>query len=87
MESLEKRLEVNRNHISKEATKAGKLEQTLKILFGGYETRANSFKKTFEDVINQTESAYVEFLTFENIRDRELNSIPTRIEVKLKFCG
>ena len=85
IESLEKRLEVNRNHIGKEAKKAGKLEQKLKILFGGYESRATSLKKSYEEIINQVESAYVELLTFENIRQREINAIPRRIEVKIIF--
>ena len=85
IDSLEKRLEVNRNHISKEAKKAGKLEKKLKVLFGGYESRANSLKKSFEETINQIESAFVEFLTFENIREREMSAIPRRIEVNIQI--
>ncbi len=37
IESLEKRLEINRAQMGKEAKKAGKLEQKLKILLGGYQ--------------------------------------------------
>jgi pre-mRNA-splicing factor CDC5/CEF1 len=37
IESYEKKLEVNRFHMSKEAKKAGKLDQKLKITLGGYQ--------------------------------------------------
>jgi pre-mRNA-splicing factor CDC5/CEF1 len=37
IESYEKKLEVNRFHMSKEAKKAAKLEQKLKITLGGYQ--------------------------------------------------
>ena len=39
IESLEKRLEQNRQHMSKQAKKAAKLEKRLKILLGGYQVR------------------------------------------------
>lgn len=37
IESYEKKLEVNRFHMSKEAKKASKIEQKLKITLGGYQ--------------------------------------------------
>jgi pre-mRNA-splicing factor CDC5/CEF1 len=37
IESFEKKLEVNRFHMSKEAKRAAKLEQKLKIVLGGYQ--------------------------------------------------
>ncbi len=37
IESYEKKLEVNRFHMSKEAIKAAKLEQKLKVTLGGYQ--------------------------------------------------
>ncbi len=37
IESLEKRLDINRAHMGKEAKKAAKLEQKMKILLGGYQ--------------------------------------------------
>ncbi len=40
IESFEKKLEVNRFHMSREAKKAAKLEQKLKITLGGYQVRA-----------------------------------------------
>ena len=36
IESLEKRLELNRTHMTREAKRAAKLEKKLKILTGGY---------------------------------------------------
>lgn len=37
LESLEKKLEQNRNHMTREAKKAAKLERKLKIHLGGYQ--------------------------------------------------
>lgn len=37
LESLEKKLEQNRNHMSKEAKRAAKLERKLRVLLGGYQ--------------------------------------------------
>ena len=37
IESLEKRLEQNRQHMAKQAKKAAKLEKKLKITLGGYQ--------------------------------------------------
>ena len=37
IESLEKRLDMNRGHMTKEAKRAAKTEKKLKILTGGYQ--------------------------------------------------
>ena len=37
--------------------------------------------KSLLDIYNQIESKQIELLTFNNIRDHELNAIPKRIEV------
>jgi len=39
IESLEKKLEQNRGHMTKEAKKAGKMEKKIKIILGGYQVR------------------------------------------------
>lgn len=39
LESLEKKLELNRNHMAREAKKAAKLERKLKIHLGGYQVK------------------------------------------------
>lgn len=43
IESLEKRLEQNRQHMAKQAKIAAKLEKKLKILMGGYQVRFSYF--------------------------------------------
>jgi pre-mRNA-splicing factor CDC5/CEF1 len=50
IESYEKKLEVNRFHMSKEAKKAAKLEQKLKVTMGGYQVRVffDSQKKSYD---------------------------------------
>lgn len=80
IESYEKKLEVNRFHMSKEAKKASKIEQKLKITLGGYQSRSQVLMKSLLDIYNQIESKQIELLTFNNIRDHELNAIPKRIE-------
>jgi pre-mRNA-splicing factor CDC5/CEF1 len=46
IESFEKKLEVNRFHMSKEAKKAGKIEQKLRITLGGYQVCFKSSRRT-----------------------------------------
>ena len=80
IESYEKKLEVNRFHMSVEAKKAAKLEQKLKITLGGYQSRAQVLIKSLQDIYNQIESKQVELTTFENIREHEQLGINKRIE-------
>ena len=48
IESLEKRLDMNRGHMTKEAKRAAKTEKKLKILTGGYQVLifSSSFNRT-----------------------------------------
>ncbi len=80
IESYEKKLEVNRFHMSKEAKKAAKLEQKLKITLGGYQSRAQVLVKSLQDIYAQIESKQIELNTFNNIREHELQAIPKRIQ-------
>jgi len=80
IESLEKKLDVNRSHMAKEAKKAAKLEQKMKIILGGYQSKAQGLIKSVQEMNNQIESAHVELLTFENIRQQELAAIPKRVQ-------
>ncbi|CAF0824007.1 unnamed protein product [Brachionus calyciflorus] len=86
IESCEKKLEVNRFHMSNQAKKAGKLEQKLKITLGGYQSRAQILLKSLQDVYNELESRQVELGTFEKIRELELEAIPRRLEVLKEEC-
>ena len=51
IESLEKRLDMNRGHMTKEAKRAAKTEKKLKILTGGYQV-LNTF------ILDNTECCY-----------------------------
>uniref|UniRef100_A0A8C4HF09 Cell division cycle 5-like protein n=1 Tax=Dicentrarchus labrax TaxID=13489 RepID=A0A8C4HF09_DICLA len=60
IESLEKKLDVNRGHMTAEARKAAKLEKKLKILLGGFQSRALGLLKQhnelWEQVLNASHS-------------------------------
>ena len=47
IESLEKRLDMNRGHMTKEAKRAAKTEKKLKILTGGYQVLAIFINTTY----------------------------------------
>jgi pre-mRNA-splicing factor CDC5/CEF1 len=79
IESYEKKLEINRYHMSTLAKKAGKVDQKLRITLGGYQSRAQMLIKSLHDIYNQIESKQVELQTFEHIRNHELEAIPKRL--------
>ncbi|KAI0237412.1 Cell division cycle 5-like protein [Lamellibrachia satsuma] len=80
IESLEKRLENNRSHMTKEAKRAAKLEKKLKVLLGGYQSRAQGLVKQVQDMYEQVEQTYVEYKTFDHLRQHEVGAIPKRLE-------
>ncbi|NP_001096658.1 cell division cycle 5 like S homeolog [Xenopus laevis] len=80
IESLEKRLEVNRGHMTGEAKRAAKMEKKLKILLGGYQSRAMGLIKQLNEVWDQYEQANLELGTFEELKKHEDIAIPRRIE-------
>ncbi|ESO92544.1 hypothetical protein LOTGIDRAFT_190497 [Lottia gigantea] len=80
IESLDKRLETNRNHMTRDAKNAAKLEKKLKILLGGYQSRAQGLIKQVTDTYEQLEQTFVELKTFENLRQHEVGAIPKRLE-------
>merc|ERR1719328_627006 len=79
IESLEKRLETNRTHMTKEAKKAAKTEKKLKILTGGYQSRAAGLIKQLNDAADQLEQSRLEMTTFKELRNNETNAIPRRL--------
>lgn len=85
VESLEKKLEVNRNHMTKEAKRAAKIEKKLKILTGGYQMRSQALLKQFQDISDQIEKSNMEKATFEFLRDMEEVAIPRRVQVKKRM--
>ena len=60
VESYEKKLEINRNHMKREAKTAGKLEKKLKITTGGYRVRANELSKNYVSLLNDIQEAEIE---------------------------
>lgn len=80
IESLEKRLEINRGHMTTEAKRAAKMEKKMKILLGGYQSRAMGLMKQLNDLWDQIEQAYLELRTFEELKKHEDSAIPRRLE-------
>uniref|UniRef100_T1J4B6 Exosome complex component 10 homolog n=1 Tax=Strigamia maritima TaxID=126957 RepID=T1J4B6_STRMM len=80
IESLDKRLEQNRLHMTREAKRAAKMEKRLRILCGGYQSRAQVLIKQVQDTHEQIEQTQLELRTFEYLRDHEIMAIPKRIE-------
>ncbi|KAM3967198.1 LOW QUALITY PROTEIN: cell division cycle protein 21 [Aphomia sociella] len=80
LESAEKRLEQNRNHMAKEAKKCSKMEKRLRVLTGGYQSRAASLIKQFQELQDQIEQANLELSTFKFLAEQEKAAIPRRIE-------
>merc|ERR1712051_370983 len=80
IESLEKRLEQNRGHMKKEAKRAVKIEDKLKILTRGYQSRAQGLTKQVQDISDQIEQAQLELSTFRFLSDQETAAIPQRLQ-------
>ncbi|XP_012693557.1 cell division cycle 5-like protein [Clupea harengus] len=80
IESLEKRLEINRGHMTMEAKRAAKMEKKMKILLGGYQSRAMGLVKQLSDLWDQVEQAHMELRTFGELKKQEDLAIPRRQE-------
>lgn len=80
IESAEKRLEINRKHMAKEAKRCGKIEKKLKILTGGYQARAQALIKQFLDTNEQIEQNNLALSTFKFLASQEDLAIPKRLE-------
>ena len=80
IESMEKRLEQNRGHMKKDSKRAVKIEEKLKILTRGYQTRAQGLVKQTQDLHEQIEQAQLELSTFSFLKDQETNAIPKRLQ-------
>ncbi|RWS30218.1 Myb transforming protein-like protein [Leptotrombidium deliense] len=79
IDSFEKRLEQNRNHMTKEAKKAAKLEKKLKVYLGGYQSRAQGLIKQIHDLVDQCEQTHIELETFKKLQAHEESAIQKRI--------
>lgn len=81
LESAEKRLEQNRSHMSREAKRAAKMEKRLRILTGGYQSRAQALLKQLHDNFEQIDQANLELSTFKFLQEQEKAALPRRIQV------
>ncbi|XP_060523536.1 cell division cycle 5-like protein [Cylas formicarius] len=80
LESAEKRLEQNRSHMAKEAKRAAKMEKKLKILTGGYQSRAQALIKQLQDLYENIDQANLELNTFKFLQEQERAALPKRIQ-------
>ncbi|XP_055370722.1 cell division cycle 5-like protein [Condylostylus longicornis] len=80
LESAERRLEVNRKHMSTEAKRCSKLEKKIKILIGGYQARALALAKNLQVIHEQTEQNFLARSTFEFLEKQESEAMPKRVE-------
>lgn len=76
-------LQINRGHMTTEAKRAAKMEKKLKILLGGYQSRAMGLIKQLNDLWDQIEQAHLELRTFEELKKHEDAAIPRRLEVTI----
>ena len=79
IDTFQWRLQKNREHMAKEAKKAGKIEKKLKVLLGGYQSRAASLIKQINDTSGQIESLRLEKSTFQRLQVQEEMAINKRI--------
>lgn len=79
IESLEKRLEINRNHMTEDAKRAARLEKKLKVLLGGYQSRSLALNKQISDLHDQLDQCRIESVTFDMLRKQEKHAIPRRM--------
>lgn len=83
LDSLEKKFQLNRSSMTKQAKKAAKLEKKLKLLTGGYRSRAAALSKQINDTHEQCEQSFVEMNTFKRLQELEAQAIPRRLEVSI----
>lgn len=81
IESYEKRLDQLRQLMADEAKRAAKLEKKLRILLGGYQSRAQTLMKAILESVDQIEQSQMELTTYERLHEQEAGAIVRRSEV------
>lgn len=79
IEAYKRKLEENRNHMVREAKRAAKMENKLKILTGGYQTRAQVLTKQLNDLWEQVEQSQLELSTFKFLQSQEDAALTRRV--------
>lgn len=67
--------------MAKEAKKAARMEKKLKILTGGYQSRAQALIKQLHDMYENIDQANLELKTFKFLQEQERSALPRRIQV------
>lgn len=78
-ESMEHALNMNREHMGKEAKKAAKSENKLKVLLGGYQSRAQMLLGQISTATQEIEQARIDLSTFKMLEELELAAIKKRV--------
>ena len=73
--------------MTREAKRAAKLEKKLKVLLGGYQSRALGLIKQLEDITEQQEQSGIELWTFQELKKNEDVAVPKRLEVSIRDVG
>ncbi|KAL2726745.1 cell division cycle 5-like protein [Vespula squamosa] len=84
VEACERKLEENRMHMTYEAKRAARMEKKLKVLTGGYQTRAQVLIKQLHDMCEQIEQAYLELSTFKFLQNQEEAAVPRRVNALIE---
>ncbi|KAK0178937.1 hypothetical protein PV327_007775 [Microctonus hyperodae] len=79
IEAAKIKLDENRVHMTGEAKRAARMEKKLKILTGGYQTRAQVLTKQLHDLREEIEQAQLQLSTFQFLEKQEQAAIPRRI--------
>ncbi|KAG7212980.1 hypothetical protein KM043_002320 [Ampulex compressa] len=84
VEACERKLEENRMHMTGEAKRAARMEKKLKVLTGGYQTRAQVLTKQLHDLWEQIEQAHLELSTFKFLQAQEEAAVPRRVNALME---
>ncbi|KAI4499230.1 hypothetical protein M0802_005813 [Mischocyttarus mexicanus] len=84
VEACERKLEENRMHMTGEAKRAARMEKKLKVLTGGYQTRAQVLIKQLHDLCEQIEQAHLELSTFKFLQNQEEAAVPRRVNALIE---
>lgn len=78
-ESMEHALNTNRDHMGREAKKAAKAEQKLKVLLGGYQARGQMLVGQAVAAYQDADQARLDLSTFEMLQQLESVAIKKRV--------
>jgi len=79
MDTLERKLDLNRSFMGKKAKKAAQIEKKLKIILGGYQTRSTALIKNLQETQDQIESTKIQLETFKRLQSMEEHAITRRV--------